>query len=233
MYQVRADQVANHGTSGQHAVPTAVDLICPSCRRDVTFTLPNWSSGHTQGLPNQSRCPRCAEITTFIRLGGASLDEMRLFVDADPVGREPLPGLAALSEEAFSIRLKKAYQSALRAFSIGDYEATAVHCRRVLEGVTSVLLANEADTPRNLARRLERLAKNHADVLARPLLDLSSSLKDGGNLGAHFDDEADTTADDAGHMVELLEILITYLFVLPAELRRFRTEVLGEELGDG
>lgn len=232
MFQVPQGRIARVRDTAQHAVPAAVDLVCPSCRRDVTFSLPQWTNHNLRGLPVQGRCPRCAESTTFIRLGGKARGEMRLYVDAEPVEREQLNGLEAIPAEKFPPKLKKTYASALRALGNDDPGAVAVHCRKVLEGITSQLLASEPSPPKVLAQRLEILAKEHSSSLAQPLLDLSKSLKDGGNLGAHFDDEEDTSRDDAEHMVELLDILITYLFVLPEQVRRFRAEVLGEESDD-
>lgn len=51
--------------------------------------------------------------------------------------------------------------------------------------------------------------------LARPLIELSESLKDGGNLGAHFDDETDASIEDAEAMLDLLDYLLIYLYVVP------------------
>lgn len=228
MFEVSEERIATMGSVGQYKVPTAVDLKCPQCRRDVTFTLGSWNNSQCQGLPVAARCPRCGEPTRFIRLEGTSKQDLRLYVDADPPERTPLAGLPLVPKDRFSPRLRKAYESALRALANSDAEATAVHCRRVLEGVTASMLSPGDDPPRQLARRLEVLAKNHADLLSQPILELSRSLKDGGNLGAHFDDEEDTTPEDAEHMVELLDNLLTYLFVLPERIKRFRLDVLGE-----
>jgi hypothetical protein len=121
-------------------------------------------------------------------------------------------------------KLKKAYQSALNVLTIGEAEATASQCRRVLEGVTRRVLPPEVTTT-NLARRIQALAQQD-ETLARPLIDLADSLREGGNLGAHFNDEVDTSIDDAVRMVELLDYLLTYLFVLPERIHQFRSEVL-------
>lgn len=230
MYQVPNDRIAAVGVAAnQRIVPTAIDLKCAHCRRDVTFTLQQWTAATAQGLPNSSRCPRCGQATSFLRLGGKSREELRLYVDAENLERSPLAELAAVPESRFSPKLKKAYDSAIKALSNEDPEATAVHCRRVLEGVTASLLRTDELVPKTLARRLELLAKNHGDLLTNPILELSRSLKDGGNLGAHFDDEVDTSLQDAAHMVELLDNLITYLYVVPQQIQRFREDVLGDD----
>ena len=129
--------------------------------------------------------------------------------------------------DAIPDRLKRAYQSALNVLSIGESEATAVTCRRVLEGITAGLLTDPAARRKPLAGRIQALA-NEDRKLAAPLIELSDTLRAGGNLGAHFDDEADTSIEDAERMVDLLDFLIAYLFVLPQRVHMFRQDVLGE-----
>ena len=80
----------------------------------------------------------------------------------------------------------------------------------------------------NLVKRIERLiehAKSEID-LAAPLSALSHAIRDGGNLGAHFDMEKEPDERLARQMVELLEYLISYLYVLPK-----RIEQLEQSLG--
>ena len=54
--------------------------------------------------------------------------------------------------------------------------------------------------------------------LAAPLKSLSHAIRDGGNLGAHFDEEREPTEELARQMVELLDYLIAYLYVLPGQI---------------
>jgi hypothetical protein len=161
---------------------------------------------------------------TFIRLGGKS-SAPRIYVDAEQPTRDPVPGLDVVPEDQIPLRLKRAYLSALNVLAIGEAEATAASCRRVLEGVTARILTDEADRNKSLGRRIQSLAKEH-EKLAAPLIELSDLLREGGNLGAHFDDDVETTLTDAERMVELLDYLITYLFVLPQQIHKFRVEVL-------
>jgi hypothetical protein len=70
----------------------------------------------------------------------------------------------------------------------------------------------------NLARLIE-LAKEQTD-LAAPLTSLSHAIRSGGNLGAHFDMEKEPNEGLALQMVELLEYLIRYLYVLPKEIKK-------------
>lgn len=56
--------------------------------------------------------------------------------------------------------------------------------------------------------------------MAEPLGKLAHAIRDGGNLGAHFDMEKEPTEEMAKHMVELLNYLISYLYVLPKEIEK-------------
>lgn len=56
--------------------------------------------------------------------------------------------------------------------------------------------------------------------LAKPLRDLSHAIRHGGNLSAHFDQEKEPNHEMARMMVELLEFLITYLYILPKNIEK-------------
>lgn len=232
MYRIPNSAVVQwlNGPSNSH-VPSVIDLVCPHCRKAVTFQCGQWDEHTVQGKPLAMRCPRCAEASTLLRLGGANQREVRLYIDDENPAREAVAGLDLVSDDAITPALKKAYQSALNVLAIGEAEATAVTCRRVLEGITRRILP-EAVTTNNLARRIQALTDEH-EKLARPLVELSDTLRESGNLGAHFNDESETTIDDARRMVDLLDYLITYLFVLPEQIHRFRAEVLKGEAAAG
>lgn len=229
MYRIPASAVAKwmKGPSDYH-VPRALDLVCPACQKAVTFvTADLWDSQNVRGMPLNVRCPRCGDTVTVLRLGGIDNSGARLYIDAEDPARQPVADLDLVPDSVISPALKKAYQSALNVLAIGEAEATAVTCRRVLEGITRKVLPDEVTTT-NLSRRIQELTKQH-DKLAQPLVELSDTLREGGNLGAHFSDETETSIDDARRMVDLLDYLITYLFVLPQQIHRFRSEVLKDE----
>ncbi|RYD65002.1 MAG: DUF4145 domain-containing protein [Verrucomicrobiaceae bacterium] len=121
--------------------------------------------------------------------------------------------------------LERAFTSAVDSYNSKNYIATAVLCRRTLEGIFKHL-APEGSKHHNLAKLIED-AKSNVD-LAAPLNELSHSLRTGGNLGAHFDENAEPTHEMARKMVELLEYLISYLFVLPERIKELEAE-LGKE----
>jgi hypothetical protein len=107
-----------------------------------------------------------------------------------------------------------------RRRSRGGYSqslSAAVCARRTLEGIFKHLV--EADKRDTTLVSLIEHAKRDMD-LAAPLTSLSYAIRDGGNLGAHFDTEKEPDETLARQMVELLQYLISYLYVLPKEIRK-------------
>lgn len=122
--------------------------------------------------------------------------------------------------------IRKAYVSTVNVYNTKEWSATAMLCRRVLEGIVKHLLPeDERDAP--LAQQLRSLG---AKVdLAKPLTGLADALRQGGNLGAHFDLTVEPGQEMASKMVDLLEYLIEYLFILPGNVESLRRRVRAEE----
>ncbi|MBI4752157.1 MAG: hypothetical protein HY774_27025 [Acidobacteria bacterium] len=55
---------------------------------------------------------------------------------------------------------------------------------------------------------------SHVD-LAKPLKTLTDLLRQGGNLGAHFDENQEVDEQTALATLELIEYLLEYIFTLP------------------
>lgn len=111
--------------------------------------------------------------------------------------------------------LKRSFVSTVEAFNSRNFVATSVCCRRTLEGIIKYLLP-EPEREGNLIKLIDKAASSLD--LAAPLRSLSHAIRDGGNLGAHFDEEKEPTEEMARHMVELLDYLIAYLYVLPGQI---------------
>lgn len=121
--------------------------------------------------------------------------------------------------------LKRSFGSTVDAFNSRNYAATAVCGRRTLEGIFKYLLP-EDKRGANLAKLIE-LAKNEVD-LAAPLTTLSHAIRSGGNLGAHFDMEKEPDEILARQIVELLQYLISYLYVLPKQISKLEESLQKE-----
>ena len=112
-------------------------------------------------------------------------------------------------------RLQRAFTSTVESFNAKNYYATAVGCRRTLEGIFKYRLPAE-NQGNNLHNLIEQVRSSQD--LAEPLNKLSHAIREGGNLGAHFDEELEPDHELARHMVELLEYFISYLYILPQKI---------------
>ncbi len=94
--------------------------------------------------------------------------------------------------------LRRAYQSTVDAFNSKNYVATAVCCRRTLEGIFKNRVTDDKKAL-PLAKLINEV-RDHND-LAAPLSQLSHAIREGGNLGAHFDESLEPSKELATHMV--------------------------------
>jgi hypothetical protein len=110
--------------------------------------------------------------------------------------------------------LRRSLISTIDAFNTKNFAATAVCGRRTLEAIFKYRLP--AASERNLATLIDAATKQ-VDF-GEPLRTLAHAIRSGGNLGAHFDPDNEPSENVARDMVELLEYLISYLYVLPQKI---------------
>ena len=103
--------------------------------------------------------------------------------------------------------LRRSFQEALRCHESGHYLATALMCRRTLEGVCSHHLGKV----RNLSQSLKDL--HSKQVIDDRLYEWATALRDDGNLAAH-DISARISHEDAEDLVDFSEAILDYVFVL-------------------
>lgn len=131
--------------------------------------------------------------------------------------REPISGIDKIPPD-----IGRAYVSTVSVFNAGVWPATATCCRRVVEGIAQNLLPEDMQN-KPLAQQLDEL-KTKVD-LTKPLTSLADALRKGGNLGAHFDLAKEPDESTASQMVDLLEYLIEYLYILPAQVESLHKTV--------
>ena len=210
-------------------LPVAVDLVCPRCGRKVSFSI-NWGGINRTIMTAGSRCPTCDNVSTFVLVDvhgveGKQVEQVEqgtLYVYPAPKVRLPISGIDEIEE--FSEGLERAYASAINVYNVREWTATAVLCRRLLEGITKSLLPS-GQQKSSLYQQLQALPE-HRD-LKKPILTLADAIRKGGNLGAHFDLEKEPNEETATLMIELLEYLIEYLFVLPKRIDKLHGTIDG------
>ncbi|MEQ9564413.1 MAG: DUF4145 domain-containing protein, partial [Pseudomonadales bacterium] len=205
--------------------PSALSTVCPHCGERVTFSLSrHHEDKFRSAVSGSSGCPNCQVVVHFWavhnnRGSGGEPDAIYMY----PPVRSFFQASSLSSEVPEP--LKKSFVSTVDAFNSRNFVATSVCCRRTLEGIIKYLLP-EDKRKGNLIKLID-LAATTLD-LAAPLRSLSHAIRDGGNLGAHFDEEKEPTEDLARQMVELLDYLIAYLYVLPGQISELENS-LGKE----
>lgn len=218
---IRSWKTANGGK-----VPGTVSTICPHCGERGLFALD--AMYHDQPRATvcaTASCPGCAKPVHFWAIRRArdvgDLEIPAVYMWPPATGRYSPPELPSHIPEP----LRRAFISTADVLNTKNYTSTAVSARRTLEGIFKYLLPDEGRQT-NLMNMIERATKELD--LAAPLKSLSHAIRGGGNLGAHFDSEREPDAALARQMVELLEYLISYLYVLPNQIKALE-ESLGKE----
>jgi len=119
-----------------------------------------------------------------------------------PLGQPNLPNLPT--------PIEKEYQDALKVRNISPV-ACAVLARRTLEAI----FTHEKAEGRALMEKVNNLIKS--ERIPPLVADLAHLGRQIGNLGAHFDKQ-EVTEEDISAMLDFLETILEYLYVLPAKV---------------
>lgn len=205
-----------------NGLPRVVDRVCPHCLREAPFEARMWHEHGRHVAAADAHCPRCAGLLMLLVLREEARGELDPVIYAHPASpeRSAMPGAAQL--HSLSPPLGRSYDSALSLFNRAEWAPAALTLRHLLEGVLSRLAGDDArELP--LVRKLSVLSE-HLD-LTRPLQDVSDLLAPAGALGKAFEDEAMIDRATVEHLVELAELLITYLVVLPGAMSDLRARI--------
>lgn len=213
----------SHRENG-YFLPLSVDTTCPFCKRKVNFSI-TWNRAKTMVVEfTKSHCPGCQKTLTFLYLTESNPNNNnhsgQLFIYPGDDTRQPLKGI----EEAPDLQdgVKNAYFSTVNVLNAHEWTATAVLCRRVLEGITKSIVPDDYKN-KPLASQLKELP-NQIN-LSEPILTLADAIRKGGNLGAHFDIEKEPTEEISSLMVDVLDYLIEYIFILPNRIKNLHDKI--------
>ncbi|WP_240338316.1 hypothetical protein [Peribacillus alkalitolerans] len=118
--------------------------------------------------------------------------------------------------------LTMAYRSALNVSEFKDSVATVVMSKRVLESILKNFLGEEIKG-QNPSKQFEQLQKH--DDFARPLQFLSQLAQPGSIFYQMLDLEKEIDQEMAALLMELLESLIEYLFILPNKIELLQSKL--------
>ncbi|MDV6375189.1 DUF4145 domain-containing protein [Deinococcus arenicola] len=128
------------------------------------------------------------------------------------------------SLELLPERVRKAYQASLDALNANLPDSVATSARKTLEGAIKMARENPDETKgQQLYKLIEDLPKQFD--FSRPILDLAHAMRDGGNLAAHFDLDKDVTPELAQKMIETIEYILEYLYIIPHRIADLKQEI--------
>jgi hypothetical protein len=199
-----------------------VAVHCIKCRKYVTAIVhgtwldeygpdSDYATRHTMG-----ECPDCAQVLLFKHSSRPEL------LDESGYGQwwgDPellYPTASTRLDPSVPPRIAQSYHEAAMSQSVGAQTATAIMCRRTLEGICVHYEARGS----SLYERLKYL-RDKGTIDAR-IYDWSDSvLRSLGNDAAHNIDEV-ISAEDAEAALEFTKAIIEYLFVFSAAFERFK-----------
>ena len=218
MFELQQSDVRVWHRSGNASFPNSFALTCPHCSALGVFTC-----GSNQQVPScncitsLAKCPACSEAVTTVTITGANLTGVvGIYVSPAPSSRRPV-GDGELSEVP---AVNRAYQSAVDAFNVGLWDACATSCRKTLEGIVKT---QGNSTGRTLYQQLNDFFQQQD--LSQPLVHLTDTIREGGNLGAHFDLDKEPDQEIAAMMLDLIETFLEYIYVLPNHSRALESRL--------
>lgn len=131
------------------------------------------------------------------------------------------PDLITPSEREVDYRLPKnirvCFSEALGCFKHGLYQATAIMCRKALEGMCRSQLSRF----RNLYDGIQQL--HRTGIIDQIFHKWANSLREDGNLAAH-DIEIRVSKTNAEHMLDFTEGVLDYVFIMREQFDRYQKQ---------
>ncbi len=185
-------------------------IDCPKCQAvvdaKVLHSYTDSDREEPQGIWTFAQCPRCTLPLMTVQLEDFDGDDTpsRVYPPKDKeLGRSvPKP-------------LREAYNEAVICFRAKAYTASAIMCRKTLEG----LCLEHGVKERNLAAGLRKLKDN--GVIEARLFEWAEALRTLGNEAAHGV-HLTISHQDAKDIIEFTEALTEYVFTYRDTFERFK-----------
>lgn len=226
MDQISLEKVKKWNVYGGFYLPKSINHYCPYCDEKVVFIMetPNQDTKRDFSHIFSGECPACEKQVFFYIIrpkqhkpdGDCNPESIYMY--------PPVTHIRAPKDFSPFVNgpLQSSYESTLDSYNSKNFIATAVGCRRTLEGLFHYLLP-EDKREKNLMRAIEK-AKIEIDW-SSPLNNLAHMIRQGGNIGAHFNEHKEPTEDVAKAMIDLLEYLFEYLYELPNNIQNLDSSI--------
>jgi hypothetical protein len=217
MRRINPGSVNSYIRYGNLKIPKSIQSECPQCRNITEFMINANFQSNKNGLLTESSCPTCKKSTVFIIMTKDGQDEQNEHADTYIYDIQASKHLINHIESLPNIPkdLIRAYRSAINVFESRENSATAVMSKRVIESILKHFL-KEKSKGQPLSQQLEILP-NQVD-LAKPIQSLSHLLATDGSLHRMLELETEMDYETTSLLMDLLESLIEYLFVLPGKI---------------
>lgn len=212
--------------------------LCPRCGKQssfeiagslpVTFDYETYLQGRDGSVSHMEMDRVSSLICRHCRQGVVVVEEQWIGDEARRKGQSggvisyrgihwwPLPD-TKLSPDVPK-EIASAFAESVTALSANCPRACAVMARRTLEAIT----VEKGETKGTLAERLDAMGRN--GILLPALSDWAKEVRLVGNIGAHFDPIQQVSMEDARQLTDFIRELLKYLYELPAELARRRSQ---------
>lgn len=195
-------------------------LECKQCEAVIDAKLLNsYDTFNEKGFSGKMKfsflkCPKCSSPFLVCRQNyGDGWDEpARLFPSEEKEVNPSLPE-----------SIRNAYKEALSAFKAKAYTASAIMCRKTLEGICSV----HGMKAKNLSLALKEMRSK--GIIESRLFEWAEALRISGNEAAH-DVGTTISSQDAKDIIEFTDALLEYVFTFKDKFNKFierRKKVVG------
>ncbi|GGO02988.1 DUF4145 domain-containing protein [Microbispora bryophytorum] len=184
--------------------------VCPTCQRPVAAMEDRSVSYYDgEGLPCRFKlmcCSACPQAFVVLQelYAGQHWGQPELM----------WPSATKALNQAIPFKIRKELSEATQCFKAGQYTATAVMVRRVIEGVCRS--HNATGTP---FKALDDLYER--GLIDKRLLEWAHGLRALGNDGAHFGGKP-ITRQDAEDALTLAEAVLNYMYVFTRQYEEFK-----------
>ncbi len=191
-------------TTCKHCNNEVTCAIQAKYRQEIMHSEEGWPDVTVWQILECRRCNGLMLLQTYldgpsVRYGKSTIIYPRPTVNARLVDVSAIP-----------VSIRKEYETTLSVQGISS-NACAVMARRTLEAIAQY----EKAPGKTLSDKVDNLLK--FDRIPRLLADVAHLGRQIGNLGAHFDEE-DVTEIDIEIMLEFLESILEYLYVIPEKV---------------
>jgi hypothetical protein len=197
-------------------VPKSIKTFCPQCGKSGEFMLKaNFYQVKKTGVFAEANCSECKKQSEFIimLIDATENKEAEVYIYDPSASSDSMNRIER--NKNIPKDLVRSYRSALNVSQVQDNAATAVMSKRVLESILKNFIG-EKIKGLSISEQFDQLPK-YVD-LTQPLQALSHLVHPDSPFNKVLELEKDIDDEMAELIMELLEGLIEYLFVLPEKI---------------